>query len=381
MAKFINTLDYEEIARNVVRILEKEGGVGGKLDGGPRIPEGAAAHPEWGWSQDQCADRPFPDGAVVRPAVMSATWPEGFGPAAAPAAGPAAVRGMRPEAGAHPAPEPPSEERPHPEGRPLGRWAHRRFCGAARDPHPEPGPHPAPDGFGPYPGSGPLHGPGMRPELGPLPGPGLHPDPAVPGPRPEPGAPRPWHEGRPPVEPLRAERRRRQRVALDAEALQTALEARGLASAARSLEAAPAEVKVIAALLLDVPVNFAGDARPRRERMGFENPLLVGERFSALAQRLDVEPPRLRAELEGAPDEMLAVIMLLADGPQSGPAHPVAAPASDPAPAAPADSATPASDPAAAKPLAPADPAAPADGPALAAGAPAAPAEPDVKEG
>lgn len=176
-------------------------------------------------------------------------------------------------------------------------------------------------------GAPPYPGHDARPASGPSAfHPGLDdcpvPDPGAPraphGGRPRPGRiepPRPPHGAHPPIVPLREEHHRRQRVTLDAEALHAALEQRGLASASRSLESAPAEVKAIAALLLDVPVSFAGDMPPRRRPAGFENPLLAGERFERLAQRLDVEPERLRAELEGAPAEMLAVVTLLADRP------------------------------------------------------------------
>lgn len=131
-----------------------------------------------------------------------------------------------------------------------------------------------------------------------------------------PHAPHPAQR-KPPVVLLHDEHRRRQRVVLDPESLTDALEKRGLASAARALELAPAEVKVIAALLLETPIALPDAACPRHERVGFDNPLLVGSRFEGLAKRLAVDAERLRAELEGAPAEMLAIIMLIADDAES----------------------------------------------------------------
>lgn len=243
MAKTVNILDYEEIARNVVRILKSE----------------------------RPSDAPDARGESDAPSTADAPGMPHAGEVRAPID--------------FPFPKPRHDMRPD-------------------APHPEPGR-------------------GIRPD----------------GPHPEP-------RKQPPVLLLHDENRRRQRVTLEPEALAEALECRGLASATRAMETAPAEVKVVASLLLDVPVALSGEARPHRERVGFDNPLLVGERFEALARRLGIEPERLHAELEGAPAEMLAIAMLLADGPcrDEGPdpdeSHPVDN--TDPECVPPADPRTPA---------------------------------------
>lgn len=136
------------------------------------------------------------------------------------------------------------------------------------------------------------------------------PEPGQPdGPRRE--GPRPAHEG--PygrIVPLPAHRRMQERVAFDADALLEALDARGLSAAARALSGAPGEVKIMASLLLDVPVTFAAGAAPRHAPCGFDNPLLVGEPLDRLARTLGADAERVRAELEGAPLEMTALVML-----------------------------------------------------------------------
>lgn len=121
----------------------------------------------------------------------------------------------------------------------------------------------------------------------------------------------PAHEGpHGRIVPLPAHRRMHERVAFDADALLDALEARGLAAAARALSSAPGEVKIAAALLLDVPVTFAAGAAPRHAPCGFDNPLLAGESLERLARTLGADVERVRAELEGAPLEMTALVML-----------------------------------------------------------------------
>lgn len=128
-----------------------------------------------------------------------------------------------------------------------------------------------------------------------------------------PDAPHPLCQNSKHVLPLRDESRHHQRVTLEPEALAEVLNQRGLTSATNSLKTAPAEVKIIISLLLNVPITFSGEAQPRRERTGFENPLLTGDRFDDLAVQLDVDSEQLYAELEGAPAEMLGIIMIIAD--------------------------------------------------------------------
>ena len=129
--------------------------------------------------------------------------------------------------------------------------------------------------------------------------------PAVPAtpemPAPRPHRPHPHHE-------------RAERVRLDAGQLSDALDRKGIGHAARYFERVPSEVKIAAALALGVGVEFADvEAMPAPLDVDFENSLLADERIATIARRLGVERDRLAAELEPAPPEMVALVLLVCD--------------------------------------------------------------------
>ena len=155
------------------------------------------------------------------------------------------------------------------------------------------------------------------------------------GPAAAPFGPRPPHEGpHGRIVPLHGPHRMQERVVLDGDALAESLEARGLASAAHVLVCAPTEVKLLAALLLDVPVTFSDGPAPHRPApCGFDNPLLAGEPLDRLARALGTDPGRVRCELDGAPLEMTALVMLALAlrAPGEGPVPPDGRAATEPA--------------------------------------------------
>ena len=135
---------------------------------------------------------------------------------------------------------------------------------------PHPGPHP-----------GPHHGPHAHP------GPGVHGHHPVPRPR-------------------------RSRVLLDEDVLAEKLDAVGAAHLAEEIAVkAPAEVKLMFARVCDVPATIHGAADKHRVAAGWGNALLTPEAMDHLAKALDADPDAVRAELEGAPLHMTALVLAL----------------------------------------------------------------------
>ena len=178
--------------------------------------------------------------------------------------------------------EPKPNEEPIANGSPHGKPAHpertsnqdpnRPDRGPAHEPHPEP--HP-----------GPAHEPN--------PGPHAHPGPGIHGNHP---VPRPH----------------RSRVLLDEDALAEKLSVIGAAHLAEEIAfKAPAEVKLMFARVCDVPATIHGAAEKRRPAVGWGNALLTPDAMGYLAKALNVDPEAVRAELEGAPSHMTALVLAL----------------------------------------------------------------------
>lgn len=165
------------------------------------------------------------------------------------------------------------------------------------DPEPKSGPEPEPEpDTGPEPGADPKrpdHSPASEPHPGPHHGPHAHPGPGVHGHHP---VPRP----------------RRSRVLLDEDVLAEKLDAVGAAHLAEEIAVkAPAEVKLMFARVCDVPATIHGAADKHRVAAGWGNALLTPEAMDHLAKALDADPDAVRAELEGAPLHMTALVLAL----------------------------------------------------------------------
>lgn len=159
------------------------------------------------------------------------------------------------------------------------------------EPHRNPDCEPDPDSERPdHDSVGEPH-PGPHPELHP--GPHAHPGPGVHGHHP---VPRP----------------RRSRVLLDEDVLAEKLDAVGAAHLAEEIAVkAPAEVKLMFARVCDVPATIHGAADKHRAAAGWGNALLTPEAMDHLAKALDADPDAVRAELEGAPLHMTALVLAL----------------------------------------------------------------------
>ena len=135
----------------------------------------------------------------------------------------------------------------------------------------------------------PDHGPAHEPNPGPHahPGPGIHGNHPVPRPH-------------------------RSRVLLDEDALAEKLSVIGAAHLAEGIAfKAPAEVKLMFARVCDVPATIHGAAEKRRPAVGWGNALLTPDAMGYLAKALNVDPEAVRAELEGAPSHMTALVLAL----------------------------------------------------------------------
>ncbi len=165
------------------------------------------------------------------------------------------------------------------------------------DPEPKSGPEPEPEpDTGPEPGADPKrpdHSPASEPHPGPHHGPHAHPGPGVHGHHP---VPRP----------------RRSRVLLDEDFLAEKLDAIGAAHLAEEIAIkAPAEVKLMFARVCGVPATIHGAADKHRAAAGWGNALLTPDAMGHLAKALDADPDAVRAELEGAPLHMAALVLAL----------------------------------------------------------------------
>lgn len=110
------------------------------------------------------------------------------------------------------------------------------------------------------------------------------------------------------------------RVSLDEKALTAALACIGAEHVAAEVATdVPGEVKLIFALAFGIPASFrpAVDARHAPEGLrrahsaGWGNPLLSPEALAHLACVLGADPVRIEAELAGAPQHMVALILAL----------------------------------------------------------------------
>ena len=196
--------------------------------------------------------------------------------------------------GAHPQT---NQHRPHGDPEPVPRnmpAPHNEPVGCAEPVHDEPKPNEEPIANG-SPHGKPAHPERTsnqdpnRPDRGPHahPGPGIHGNHPVPRPR-------------------------RSRVLLDEDVLAEKLDAIGAAHLAEEIAIkAPAEVKLMFARVCDVPATIHGAADKRRPAVGWGNALLTPDAMGYLAKALNVDPEAVRAELEGAPSHMTALVLAL----------------------------------------------------------------------
>lgn len=155
------------------------------------------------------------------------------------------------------------------------------------EPHRNPDCEPDPDS------ERPDHDSVGEPHPGPHHGPHAHPGPGVHGHHP---VPRP----------------RRSRVLLDEDVLAEKLDAIGAAHLAEEIAIkAPAEVKLMFARVCGVPATIHGAADKHRAAAGWGNALLTPDAMGHLAKALDADPDAVRAELEGAPLHMAALVLAL----------------------------------------------------------------------
>lgn len=198
--------------------------------------------------------------------------------------------------GAHPQT---NQHRPHAHPEPA---PHNEPVGCAEPVHDEPKPNEEPIANG-SPHGKPAHPERTsnqdpnRPDRGPAhephPDPHAHPGPGIHGHHP---VPRPH----------------RSRVLLDEDVLAEKLSVIGAAHLAEEIAfKAPAEVKLMFARVCDVPATIHGAADKRRPAVGWGNALLTPDAMGHLAKALNVDPEAVRAELEGAPSHMTALVLAL----------------------------------------------------------------------